>query len=77
MGLKHKAKKGTVIEVNGVTITVLRGSPRLEITAPPEVPIKTCCVDLGTDIGPRGHTNRPARRDVCEVIDECLNDEAV
>ena len=34
MGLKHEAKKGTVIDVNGVKITVLRGSPRLEITAP-------------------------------------------
>jgi len=41
MGLKHRAKKGTVIEVNGVTITVLRGSPRLEITAPPGVAITT------------------------------------
>jgi len=39
MGLKHEAEKGTVIEANGVTITVLRGSPRLEITAPPEVAI--------------------------------------
>lgn len=41
MGLKHEAKKGTVIEVNGVKITVLRGSPTLEITAPPQFPIKT------------------------------------
>lgn len=41
MGLKHEAKKGTVIHVNGVTIKVLRGSPQLEITAPPEAQIKT------------------------------------
>lgn len=41
MGLKHEAKKGTVIEANGVTITVLRGSSRLEITAPPDVVIRT------------------------------------
>jgi hypothetical protein len=45
MGLKHEAKKGTVIEVNGVTIKVLRGSPRLEITAPPEVAIHTRCAN--------------------------------
>jgi hypothetical protein len=41
MGLKHKAKKGTVIEANGVTITVLQGSPKLEISAPPQVTITT------------------------------------
>ena len=41
MGLKHKAKKGTVIEANGVRITVLRGSPQLEITAPPGVTVIT------------------------------------
>jgi hypothetical protein len=46
MGLKHEAKKGTVIEVNGVKITVLRGSPQLEITAPPEIPIKTSQTDI-------------------------------
>ncbi len=40
MGLKHEAKKGTVIEANGVKIVVLRGSPLLEITAPPNVGIK-------------------------------------
>lgn len=34
MGLKHEAKPGTVIEANGVKIVVLRGSPRLDITAP-------------------------------------------
>ena len=44
MGLKHEAKKGTVIEVNGVTIKVLRGSPHLEITAPREAKIKTSLV---------------------------------
>lgn len=33
MGMQHECKKGTVIEVNGVRIEVLRGSPRLEITA--------------------------------------------
>ena len=32
MGLKHEAKKGTVIEANGVRIVVLRGNPQLEIT---------------------------------------------
>ena len=32
MGLKHEAKKGTVIRAGGVTITVLRGNPQLEIT---------------------------------------------
>ncbi len=47
MGLKHEAKKGTVIEVNGVTITVLRGSPRLEITAPRDVAIKTSRARVG------------------------------
>jgi hypothetical protein len=40
MGLKHEAKKGTIIEANGVTVRVLRGSPHLEITAPPSVTIK-------------------------------------
>jgi hypothetical protein len=40
MGLKHKAKKGTVIEVIGVKIAILRGSPLLEIDAPPQCPIK-------------------------------------
>jgi hypothetical protein len=40
MGLKHKAKKGTVIEANGVTVKVLRGSPQLEITAPRESSIR-------------------------------------
>ncbi|QDU28898.1 Acetyltransferase (GNAT) family protein [Anatilimnocola aggregata] len=39
MGLQTEAKKGTVIEVNGVRIEVLRGSPRLEITAPPDAKI--------------------------------------
>lgn len=56
MGLKHKAKKGTVIEANGVRITVLRGSPQLEITAPPEIPIKTSHVNLAckrANLGPR------------------------
>jgi hypothetical protein len=40
MGLKHQAKKSTVIEVNGVTVRVLRGSPQLEITAPRESSIR-------------------------------------
>jgi hypothetical protein len=39
MGLKHNAKKGTVIEANGVTVTVLRGTPQLEVTAPRDVVI--------------------------------------
>ena len=46
MGMMYKAKKGTVIEANGVRITVLRGSPRLEITAPPEVVILTGRVEV-------------------------------
>ena len=41
MPLQTEAKKGTVIEVGGVRIEVLRGSPRLEICAPPGVLIKT------------------------------------
>ncbi|WP_425613606.1 hypothetical protein NA78x_003441 [Anatilimnocola sp. NA78] len=44
MGMQHECKKGTVIVVNGVRIEVLRGSPRLEISAPPEVPIYICLV---------------------------------
>jgi hypothetical protein len=32
MGMKHEAKKGTIIRAGGVTITVLRGNPQLEIT---------------------------------------------
>jgi len=39
MGLKHIAKKGTVIEANGVKVIVLRGAPQLEITAPRDVVI--------------------------------------
>lgn len=39
MGLKHEAKRGTTIEVNGVKVTVLRGSPQLDITAPREAAI--------------------------------------
>ena len=39
MGLKHEAKPGTTIHANGVTVTVLRGRPQLEITAPRDVPI--------------------------------------
>ena len=39
MGLKHKAKKGTTITANGVTVAVLRGSPLLDITAPAEISI--------------------------------------
>jgi hypothetical protein len=34
MGMQTEAKKGTVIEVGGVRIEVLRGSPQLEISAP-------------------------------------------
>jgi len=41
MGLRHEAKKGTVIEANGVKVKVLRGSPLLEITAAPEIAITT------------------------------------
>jgi len=40
MGMLHKAKKGTIIEANGVRISVIRGSPLLEISAPTEVPIR-------------------------------------
>jgi hypothetical protein len=41
MGLKHEAKKGTVIEISGpAKITVLRGAPQLEIEASSEVAIK-------------------------------------
>lgn len=40
MGLKHEAKQGTTIEVNGVKVTVLRGSPQLDITAPRELVIR-------------------------------------
>lgn len=35
MGMKHEAKKGTVIQIDGasmVQLTVLRGNPLLEIT---------------------------------------------
>lgn len=32
MGMKHEAKKGTIIQANGVKVTVLRGNPHLEIT---------------------------------------------
>jgi hypothetical protein len=39
MGLKHEAKKGTTIVANGVRVTVLRGSPLLDITAPAEIDI--------------------------------------
>ena len=39
MGMKHKAKKGTIIEVNGVKVIVLAGSPKLEIEAPKEAVI--------------------------------------
>jgi hypothetical protein len=39
MGLKHEAKKGTTITANGVKVTVLRGSPLLEVTAPAEIAI--------------------------------------
>ena len=46
MGLKHEAKKGTVIEANGVTITVLRGSPQLEITSPPGIAINIGSVEV-------------------------------
>ena len=49
MGLKHEAKKGTVIEVNGVKIVVLRGSPLLEVTAPPGISIKTGSINGGRD----------------------------
>lgn len=41
MGMQTEVKKGTIIEVNGVRIEVLRGSPRLEITAPNGVRITT------------------------------------
>ena len=40
MGLKHEAKQGTTIEVNGVKVTVLRGSPQLDITAPRDFVIR-------------------------------------
>ena len=40
MGLKHEAKQGTTIEVNGIKVTVLRGSPQLDITAPRDVAIR-------------------------------------
>lgn len=62
MGLKHKAKKGTVIEANGVTITVLQGSPQLEISAPPEVRIKTHHGDVGKAKRSRGRSGYPRRK---------------
>ena len=58
MGLKHKAKKGTVIKVNGVTITVLRGSPRLEITAPPGIDIVTGWVKIAAREAQRKNSAR-------------------
>jgi hypothetical protein len=39
MGLKHEARPGTTIQANGVLVTVLRGRPHLEVTAPREVVI--------------------------------------
>jgi hypothetical protein len=39
MGLKHQARPGTTIRANGVLVTVLRGRPHLEVTAPREVVI--------------------------------------
>lgn len=39
MGMKHEAKKGTVIEANGVKMTVLRGCPLVEVTADPKIVI--------------------------------------
>jgi len=39
MGLKHQARPGTTIQANGVLVTVLRGRPQLEVTAPREVVI--------------------------------------
>ena len=39
MGLKHQARPGTTIQANGVHVTVLRGRPHLEVTAPREVVI--------------------------------------
>ena len=39
MGLKHQARPGTTIEANGVVVTVLRGRPHLEVSAPHEVVI--------------------------------------
>ena len=40
MGLKHEAKKGTVIEISGpARITVLRGAPQLAIEASSDVVI--------------------------------------
>lgn len=48
MGMKHEAKKGTVIRAGGVTITVLRGNPQLEITTDePDVVITTTAPESG------------------------------
>ena len=61
MGLKHEAKKGDTIEANGVTIKVLRGSPRLEITAPLGIPITTCRINVAANEAsqsPKPTTNR-------------------
>ena len=64
MGLKHKAKKGTTITANGVTVAVLRGSPLLEITAPTEVRIETTSVHarLAVPNARRGGLCKRARR---------------
>jgi hypothetical protein len=48
MGMRHEAKKGTIIQANGVTIIVLRGSPCLEISAPHDVAIRTSRVNTGS-----------------------------
>jgi len=39
VGLKHQARPGTTIQANGVLVTVLRGRPQLEVTAPRDVVI--------------------------------------
>lgn len=66
MGLKHRAKKGTVIEANGVRVTVLRGSPELEIMAPRNVGIKIRCARkraiLTGDMCPRAFSKLDSRK---------------
>ena len=54
MGLKHEASKGTTIEAGTVKVTVLRGSPQLDITAP-----RDTVITIGRDATLTKRAKRP------------------
>lgn len=69
MGLRHRAKKGTTIEVSGpATVVVRKGTSVLEITAEPGVNVAVCDKVTTRLTSPGGGSSNPGSGPLSAIV---------